>query len=114
MLDLKPVAGRANTYTVVDEYSGKGLDVSGASAADGAAVIRWTCGGGTNQIFTLQPVTALGSGQDYQLVAVDSGKCVDVSGVSTAPGALVHQWTCDPASVLSTRKNQIWHLPGTA
>ncbi|RKT19954.1 broad specificity phosphatase PhoE [Streptomyces sp. 1114.5] len=114
MLDLKPVAGRANTYTVVDEYSGKCLDVSGASTTDGAAVIQWTCSGGTNQMFTLQPVTALGSSQDYQLVAVHSGKCVDVSGVSTAAGALVHQWTCDPASVLSTKKNQIWRLTGKA
>ncbi|HEX7308147.1 glycosyl hydrolase family 95 catalytic domain-containing protein [Lentzea sp.] len=28
----------------------------------------------------------------YRLVARHSGKCLDVSGVSTAPGALVHQW----------------------
>ncbi|PBC70374.1 broad specificity phosphatase PhoE [Streptomyces sp. TLI_235] len=112
MLALKPVAGRANTYTVVNEYSGKCLDVSGASTADGAAVIQWTCSGGTNQMFTFQPVTALGNSQDYQLVAVHSGKCVDVSGVSTTPGALVHQWTCDPASNLPNKRNQIWRLTG--
>ena len=51
-------------------------------------------------------------GTDYQLVAVHSGKCVDVSGVSTTPGAVIHQWTCDPASALSTKKNQIWRLQG--
>jgi hypothetical protein len=73
---------------VVDELSGKCLDVSGASTADGAAVI--------------------------QLVAVHSGKCVDVSGVSTTPGALVHQWTCDPASALGSKRNQIWRLSGKA
>ncbi|MFD5462590.1 RICIN domain-containing protein [Kitasatospora sp. NPDC127059] len=114
MLDLKPVAGRANTYTVVNERSGKCLDVSGASTADDAAVIQWTCSGGTNQMFTLQPVTALGNSQDYQLVAVHSGKCVDVSGVSTTPGALVHQWTCDPAGNLVNKRNQIWRLTGKA
>lgn len=112
MLDFKPVAGRANTYTVVNEYSGKCLDVSGASTADDAAVIQWTCSGGTNQMFTLSPVTALGNSKDYQLVAVHSGKCVDVSGLSTAPGALIHQWTCDPASDLTWKKNQIWRLQG--
>ncbi|MGN5382259.1 RICIN domain-containing protein [Streptomyces lasalocidi] len=112
MLDLKPVSGRTNTYSVVNELSGKCLDVSGASTTEGAAVIQYTCNGAANQQFTLNPVTALGNSKDYQLVAVHSGKCVDVSNVSTAPGALIHQWTCDPASNLSTKKNQIWRLPG--
>jgi len=111
-LDLKPVAGRANTYTVVNELSGKCLDVSGASTADGAAVIQWSCSGTTNQMFTLSPVSALGNSKDYQLVAVHSGKCVDVSGVSTQPRAVVHQWTCDSGGTLGTKKNQIWRLQG--
>ncbi|WP_416979725.1 RICIN domain-containing protein [Streptomyces sp. T028] len=112
MLDLKPVAGKTNTYTIVNELSGKCLDVSGASTADGAAVIQYTCGTGTNQQFTLNPVSALGNSKDYQLVAVHSGKCADVSNVSTTAGALIHQWTCDPASALSTKRNQIWRLTG--
>ncbi|MGW2817352.1 RICIN domain-containing protein [Streptomyces sp. NPDC001415] len=112
MLGLKPVSGKPNTYTVVDEHSGKCLDVSGGSTADGAAVIQYTCNGTTNQQFTLKPVTALGNSKDYQLAAVHSGKCVDVSNISTTAGALVHQWTCDPASALGTKKNQIWRLQG--
>ncbi|WP_369188730.1 RICIN domain-containing protein [Streptomyces sp. R08] len=112
MLDFKPVSGKTNTYTVVNELSGKCLDVSGASTADGAAVQQWTCNGGTNQQFTLNPVTALGNSQDYQLVAVHSGKCVDVSSVSTTAGAQIHQWTCDAANSLNTKKNQIWRLLG--
>ncbi|WP_244187992.1 RICIN domain-containing protein [Streptomyces regalis] len=112
MFDFKPVAGRANTYTVVNQHSGKCLDVSGRSTADGAAVIQYTCNGATNQMFTLNPVTALGNSKDYQLVAVHSGKCVDVSEISTAPGAKIHQWTCDPASALNNKKNQIWRLQG--
>ncbi|MGW2567796.1 RICIN domain-containing protein [Streptomyces sp. NPDC001537] len=114
MLDFKPVAGRANTYTIVNEHSGKCLDVASGSTADGAAVIQYTCNGGTNQMFTLNPVSALGISQDYQLVAVHSGKCVDVTGVSKTAGAKVHQWPCDPASALSTKKNQIWRLMGMA
>jgi hypothetical protein len=112
MLDFQPVSGRANTYIVVDELSKKCLDVNAASTADGAAVIQWACNGGTNQQFTLQAVTALGNSKDYQLVAVHSGKCVDVAAISTTPGALIHQWTCDASSVLSTKKNQIWRLLG--
>lgn len=61
---------------------------------------------------TAQETTALGDSQDYQLVAVRSAKCVDVSDVSTAPHALVHQWTRDSASTLGTRKNQIRRLQG--
>ncbi|MCB5167009.1 RICIN domain-containing protein [Streptomyces bambusae] len=34
-----------------------------------------------------------------------SGKCVDVSGISTDPGAKSHQWTCDPATDLNSKKN---------
>jgi hypothetical protein len=114
MLDFKPVAGLSNTYTVVNELSGLCLDISGASTADGAAIDQWTCNGHTNQEFTLRPVTALGNGQDYQLVAVHSGKCVDVTAVSTASHALIHQWTCDTGSTLSTKTNQIWRLLGKA
>lgn len=112
MLDLKPVSGRTNTYTVVNEHSGMCLDVSGASTANGAAVIQYTCNGATNQQFTLNSVTALGNSKDYQLVAAHSGKCVDVSNISTTVSAPVHQWTCDPASALGTKKNQIWRLQG--
>ena len=84
--NFRPVAGVANTYTVVNQQSGKCLDVSGASTADGAAVQQWTCTGGTNQQFTLRKVTYAGNdSHDYQLVARHSGKCVDVSGISTAP-----------------------------
>ncbi|GAA2634253.1 RICIN domain-containing protein [Streptomyces vastus] len=112
MFDFKPVTGRANTYTLVNQHSGKCLDVSGRSTADGAAVIQYTCNGATNQMFTLNPVAALGNSKDYQLAAVHSGKCVDVSEISTAPGAKIHQWTCDPASALNSKKNQIWRLQG--
>ncbi|MGJ5830065.1 RICIN domain-containing protein [Streptomyces ossamyceticus] len=112
MFDFKPVAGRPDTYTVVNQHSGKCLDVNGASTTDGAAVIQWTCSGTTHQMFTLRPVTALGNSQDHQLVAVHSGKCVDVAGVSTQPRALINQWTCDTGSVLATKKNQIWRLQG--
>ncbi|WP_406162793.1 RICIN domain-containing protein [Streptomyces sp. NBC_00882] len=110
--DFHPVTGTTDTYTLVNHSSGKCLDVSAFSTADGAAVQQWTCTGDTNQRYKLRAVTALGNSHDYQLVAVHSGKCVDVSTISTAPGALIHQWTCDAPSALTTKKNQIWRLTG--
>ncbi|MFF5187492.1 RICIN domain-containing protein [Streptomyces sp. NPDC000345] len=112
VFDFHAVSGAADTYTVVNHSSGKCLDISAYSTANGAAVQQWTCHGGTNQRFKLNAVTALGNSHDYQLVAVNSGKCVDVSEISTAVGALVHQWTCDTGSTLTTKKNQIWRLTG--
>ncbi|MEH0548500.1 RICIN domain-containing protein [Streptomyces sp. B21-105] len=82
------------------------------STANGAAVQQWTCHGGTNQRFKLSTVTALGNSHDHQLVAVNSSECVDVSTISTAPRTLIHQWTCDTGSTLTTKKNKIWRLTG--
>ncbi|WP_433317432.1 RICIN domain-containing protein [Micromonospora sp. CA-269861] len=110
--NFAPVAGVANTYTVVNQQSGKCLDVSGVSTADGAAVHQWTCLNSLNQQFTLRKVTYSGNdSHDYQLVARHSGKCVDVNAVSTAAGALVHQWTCRAVSQGSPL-NQTWRLLG--
>ncbi|WP_369170104.1 RICIN domain-containing protein [Streptomyces sp. R28] len=112
LFDFHPVTGTTDTYTVVNHSSGKCLDISALSTADGAAVQQWTCTGGANQRFNLRAVTALGNSHDYQLVAAHSGKCVDVSTISTSPGAKIHQWPCDAAGALSTKKNQIWRLLG--
>ncbi|MFM9452087.1 RICIN domain-containing protein [Streptomyces europaeiscabiei] len=114
IFDFHPVTGATDTYTVVNHVSGKCLDVSDVSTANGAAVQQWTCNGGSNQRFKLSAVTALGNSHDYQLVAAHSGKCVDVKEISTAVGTLVHQWPCDAASALTTKKNQIWRLLGKA
>ena len=101
-----------SSRTVVSQQTGKCLDINGVSTADGAAVIQWTCHSGTNQQFTLRKVTYAGNdSHDYQLVARHSGKCVDVSGVSTAAGARVHQWTCNPVGQ-GTPLNQTWRLWG--
>ncbi|KAB1948561.1 RICIN domain-containing protein [Micromonospora sp. ALFpr18c] len=110
--NFRPVAGVANTYTVVNQQSGKCLDVSGVSTADGAAVHQWTCLNGLNQQFTLRRVTYSGNdSHDYQLVARHSGKCVDVSTISTAPRAPIHQWTCNAVGQ-GNPLNQTWRILG--
>jgi hypothetical protein len=110
--NFRPVSGVTDTFTVVNQQTGKCLDVNGAATTDGTPIIQWTCNGGTNQQFTLRRVTYSGNDpHDFQLVARHSGKCVDVSGVSTAAHALIHQWTCNPASQGSPL-NQTWRLWG--
>ncbi|MEV4215949.1 RICIN domain-containing protein [Micromonospora sp. NPDC049662] len=110
--NFRPVAGVANTYTVVNQQSGKCLDVSGASTANSAAVIQRTCQNATNQQFALRKVTYSGNdAHDYQLVARHSGKCVDVNGVSTAARASVIQWPCN-AVTQGSPLNQTWRLWG--
>jgi hypothetical protein len=88
------------SYFLKSQSSGKYLDVSGPSTADGANVHQWTYTGAGNQRWLLQNA---GDGYFF-LKAQFSGKYLDVSGVSTAVGANVHQWSYTGAT------NQQWKL----
>lgn len=83
-----PPPASGSYFEIVARHSGKCLDVSGVSSANGANVIQWDCHGGTNQQW--QRVT-VGGGYE-RLVARHSGKVLDVSGISTANFAAIHQW----------------------
>ncbi|WP_030248472.1 RICIN domain-containing protein, partial [Streptomyces sp. NRRL S-350] len=73
---LVPVAG-SGAVQLVSVNSGKCLDVTGASTADGAQIVQWSCGTDKpNQQWTLVPVAGSGA---VQLVSVNSGKCLDVT-----------------------------------
>nr|WP_258193793.1 RICIN domain-containing protein [Streptomyces sp. MA5143a] len=100
----RPFAADLGTFRVVNRKSGKVLDVSAASSADGAAVIQWPWTGGTNQQWKLLPNTD-GS---YRLSNVRSGKVLDSPGGS-AEGAALGQWADTDAG------NQWWKLvPATS
>ncbi|MER6008802.1 ThuA domain-containing protein, partial [Nonomuraea angiospora] len=75
--------------------SGRCLDVSGASQANGAQAQIWDCNGQSNQQWTS---TAAGELRVY------GGKCLDVSGAGTADGASVIIWDCNG------QNNQKWRL----
>jgi hypothetical protein len=85
---------------LVARHSGKCLDVTSNSTADGARSLQYTCGGGSNQRFTVQD---LGTGY-VRLVARHSGKCLDVNSGSSADGATVIQYTCGGGT------NQQWQV----
>ena len=95
----RPFTADLGTYRLVNRKSGKVLDVSDASPADGAFIIQWPWTGGTNQQWKLLP-NADGS---YRLGNVRSGKVLESPDNSTQ-GAALDQSTDDGGD------NQWWKL----
>ncbi|MFG6201585.1 PHB depolymerase family esterase [Nonomuraea sp. JJY05] len=75
--------------------SGRCLDVTGVSQANGAQAQIWDCNGQANQKWT---VTSSGE------VRVYGSKCLDVNGRGTADGTAVIIWDCNGQS------NQQWRF----
>ncbi|TMR99199.1 RICIN domain-containing protein [Nonomuraea basaltis] len=75
--------------------SGRCLDVSGASQANGAQAQIWDCNGQANQQWTS---TSAGELRVY------GTKCLDVNGAGTADGTSVIIWDCNG------QNNQKWRL----
>ena len=96
-------AGRTvddGVYELVGAGSGKALDVSGASRADGAAAQIWARNSTMAQMFRV----VLGSDGFYSVRAVHSGKALDADLGNVVPGARVNQWSdCGSA-------NQRWRI----
>jgi glucosylceramidase len=89
---IEPVS--AGLYKLKAMHSGRLLTVgwgwaNAANTRDGAPMVQWDDNTGSEQTFYIQA-----SGTGYQLKNLNSGKCLDVSNVSTADGALLQQWTC--------------------
>jgi hypothetical protein len=76
--------------TITAQHSGRVLDVTGVSGADGAAIMQYGNWRGDNQRWQLE---STGDGH-VTLRARHSGKCLDVAGASTSAGAPVIQWGC--------------------
>ncbi|WP_107100916.1 family 43 glycosylhydrolase [Streptomyces graminilatus] len=82
-------AATPTAYTLVNRKSGKCLDVSGNSGADGANIHQWTCHGGANQKWRIEDL-----GNDTnRLVNVSSGKVMDTASCGTADGTDIRQWS---------------------
>jgi hypothetical protein len=102
--DTGVVAGVPASYVnLVARHSGKCADVNGASTANNAELLQWTCSSGNNQQIT----TRTASDGYVQLVLRHSGLCLDVANVSTADNAQVIQWACGNGT------NQQWKLQDT-
>ena len=77
------------TYYIENRVSGKVLDVSRASTANGGNIHQYTYVGGQNQQFEIKSV----GGGFYSLIAKHSNKVLDVAGGSLNLGTNVQQWT---------------------
>ncbi|MDQ0936539.1 glycosyl hydrolase family 95 catalytic domain-containing protein [Streptomyces turgidiscabies] len=106
---LSLTAGTSTTITVglltgafklVNRKSGKVMDVSGGSTANGGAVIQYPWVGSTNQQWNLLP----DYDGSYRLCNVRSGKMLDNPGSSTSSGIALDQYS-DTHST-----NQWWKL----
>ncbi|HEX6342193.1 non-reducing end alpha-L-arabinofuranosidase family hydrolase [Umezawaea sp.] len=75
-------------YALVNRNSGKAMDVSGTSTADGAVVQQWARHDLGNQLWQFVD----SGGGYYKLKSKNSGKVLDVDSRSTADGAKVQQW----------------------
>ena len=86
-----PVNGAfpAGTYTIVNEFTNKCIDVNAASTAPQAVVQEYTCNGTAAQSFQ---VVDEGSGW-FKLLNTNSHLAVDVIGASTANGTHIQQYT---------------------
>jgi Ricin-type beta-trefoil lectin domain-like len=73
--------------------TGKCLNVTGNSTADGARLQLWTCGSGYNNQFKGLPAAG-GDVVYYQVRARHSNKCIDLRQYSGADGGVVQQWSC--------------------
>jgi YVTN family beta-propeller protein len=88
LLTVTAAPGLPNAvYRLVAVHSGKVLDISGVSTANGARAIQWPWTGGNNQRWRLAGV---GNGE-YTLTAVHSGKLLEVAACSLADGGAVQQ-----------------------
>jgi GH43 family beta-xylosidase len=73
-------------YRLINDGSGKVLDVADCSTAAGADVRLWTWADNTCQQWRLQPVGTVA------VTSPQSGKVLDVANCSTATGTDVRQW----------------------
>jgi DNA-binding beta-propeller fold protein YncE len=89
-------------YKILARHSGKGLNVSGASTADGARVVQWpyTAAAPANDEWELVDA----GGGFHRIVARHSGKVLTVAGASTANGAIAEQ------RAWATANHQMWQV----
>jgi uncharacterized repeat protein (TIGR03803 family) len=87
-------------FELVSRNSDKCLDVYGASTDAAAQVIQWTCHGGLNQQWRLEPA----GGGAFRIIARHSGQALDVYGALLDDVTPIIQWPVHGGD------NQAWTL----
>jgi endonuclease/exonuclease/phosphatase family metal-dependent hydrolase len=73
---------------LVNRATGKCLEVAGWSTANEADVLQWTCHGGANQRWRIEPL----SDGTSRIINLNSGKALDLAGCGTADGTDIQQY----------------------
>jgi hypothetical protein len=94
-------------YQFRNDFSHLCMNVTSGSTADGGRIEQWDCYGGTPEQWRLDPIATVNGKQYYEVVNVNSGKCLDVPGGNTAGGVELQQWSCWGGDM------QLWALFGT-
>jgi len=84
---------RVNNFNAVSQV----WDVTGVSTADSAKIQLWSYGGGNNQQWAANQQ----AGGSFTFTSLNSGKCLDVAGASTADGVQLQQFTCNGTAAQS-------------
>jgi hypothetical protein len=89
-----PAGASFGPYVFKNGASHHCMDVAYGSKADGGRVQTWDCYGGTPEQWTLQETSIINGVSYYEIINVNSGKCLDVPYGSKDWGVELQQWTC--------------------
>ncbi|WP_179082404.1 RICIN domain-containing protein [Streptomyces rectiverticillatus] len=70
------------------------LEIENSSKSNGALAQQWSCKGQPGAEWKFVEVSGSGDDTLYQLVNVNSGKCLEIADSRTDYGAPIQQWTC--------------------
>lgn len=87
-------SGGSYYYYLINQNSGKCMDVTDANTADHAPIQQWDCNGGGSEMWFMN-VYAFGR---YQYVNYRTSKCLDIPGASTSP-TYIQQYHCTSSNV---------------
>ena len=85
---------------LTSNHNGLCMAVSGASTANGAGIVQWSCGDEWDKVYRFEPT----SNNAFYIKAAHSGKCLDVPGFSQSDGVSLQQHECNGG------QNQKWRL----
>ncbi|MFD5438566.1 RICIN domain-containing protein [Kitasatospora sp. NPDC127067] len=86
----KGVSADLSGTFVIRNSSGKCLEITNSSTANGADAQQWDCKGQAGSKWRLKIV-----GNYFQVVNAHSNKCLEITDSSTRNGARAQQWTCN-------------------
>ncbi|GIH08266.1 hypothetical protein Rhe02_63330 [Rhizocola hellebori] len=92
---FEDVYGTGNWWHVINAHSGKCLTISGASGANNAGAVQYTCEYNSPYNEEWYVYDVYGTGIYWHPINRNSGKCLTVSGASVANNASAVQYTCD-------------------